>query len=110
MSDLPRDPWQNVKTIHDFPADHVISALQKEIRRGHTENAVLLAQRNLAGAGNAAADAVVRTSPGQTLPTDRLGLEVAPDRIVGTLSVESTPGDGATFSFTLPGRMPIPPG
>ena len=43
MSDLPRDPWQNVKTIHDFPADHVISALQKEIRRGNTENAALLA-------------------------------------------------------------------
>lgn len=43
MTDLPRDPWQNVTTIHGFPADHVISALQKEIRRGHTENAALLA-------------------------------------------------------------------
>lgn len=43
MSDLPRDPWQNVTTLHGFPADHVISALQKEIRRGHTENAALLA-------------------------------------------------------------------
>ena len=38
-----RDPWVNVRTYHDFPADQVISALQKEIRRGHTENAALLA-------------------------------------------------------------------
>jgi replication-associated recombination protein RarA len=37
------DPWQKVRTRHDFPADEVISALQKEIRRGNTENAALLA-------------------------------------------------------------------
>ena len=43
MSHLDRDPWVNVKTYHDFQADHVISALQKEIRRGNTENAALLA-------------------------------------------------------------------
>lgn len=43
MSNLPRDPWQDVTTIHGFPADHVISALQKEIRRGNIENAALLA-------------------------------------------------------------------
>ncbi|WP_420629444.1 AAA family ATPase [Candidatus Leptofilum sp.] len=43
MSNLPRDPWQDVTTIHGFPADHVISALQKEIRRGNSENAALLA-------------------------------------------------------------------
>lgn len=43
MSTLPRDPWANVKTINGFAADHVISALQKEIRRGNTENAALLA-------------------------------------------------------------------
>jgi replication-associated recombination protein RarA len=43
MSHLPRDPWVDVKTVHGFAADHVISALQKEIRRGHAENAVLLA-------------------------------------------------------------------
>lgn len=43
MSNLPRDPWQAVTTIHGFKADHVISALQKEIRRGNTENAALLA-------------------------------------------------------------------
>jgi replication-associated recombination protein RarA len=31
-----------VQTHHDYPADQVISAIQKEIRRGNTENAVLL--------------------------------------------------------------------
>ena len=43
MSHLDRDPWVNVKTFNGFQADHVISALQKEIRRGHEENAALLA-------------------------------------------------------------------
>ncbi len=43
MSHLDRDPWVNVKTFNGFQADHVISALQKEIRRGITENAALLA-------------------------------------------------------------------
>lgn len=43
MSHLDRDPWVDVKTFHGLPADHVISALQKEIRRGNTENAALLA-------------------------------------------------------------------
>ncbi|MCA9995813.1 MAG: hypothetical protein KDE56_08720 [Anaerolineales bacterium] len=43
MSLLPPDPWQKVVTANGFKADHVISALQKEIRRGHAENAVLLA-------------------------------------------------------------------
>jgi replication-associated recombination protein RarA len=43
MSDLARDPWVDVKTFNGFQADHVISALQKEIRRGNTENAALLA-------------------------------------------------------------------
>lgn len=38
-----KDPWVDVKTRHGFPADEVISALQKEIRRGNMENAVLLA-------------------------------------------------------------------
>jgi replication-associated recombination protein RarA len=37
------DPWVSVKTRHGLAADQVISALQKEIRRGRTENAVLLA-------------------------------------------------------------------
>ncbi len=43
MSNLPRDPWQQVTTRNGFKADHVISALQKEIRRGNVENATLLA-------------------------------------------------------------------
>lgn len=43
MSHRDRDPWVNVKTFNGFQADHVISALQKEIRRGNTENAALLA-------------------------------------------------------------------
>jgi len=38
-----QDPWVEVKTVHGFQADQVISALQKEIRRGNTENAALLA-------------------------------------------------------------------
>ncbi len=40
---LPFDPWTLVKTVNGFAADEVISALQKEIRRGHAENACLLA-------------------------------------------------------------------
>ena len=43
MVHINRDPWVEVKTYHGFPADHVISALQKEVRRGNTENAALLA-------------------------------------------------------------------
>jgi replication-associated recombination protein RarA len=43
MSHLDRDPWVEVKTFNGFQADHVISALQKEIRRGNAENAALLA-------------------------------------------------------------------
>ena len=35
------------RTLHDLPADEVISALQKEIRRGHTENAAMLAYEML---------------------------------------------------------------
>jgi replication-associated recombination protein RarA len=38
-----RDPWVDVRTYHGFSADHVISALQKEIRRGHAENAARVA-------------------------------------------------------------------
>jgi replication-associated recombination protein RarA len=38
-----RDPWVDVKTRHGLAADEVISALQKEIRRGQVENAALLA-------------------------------------------------------------------
>ena len=43
MVNLPRDPWQTVKTYHGLKADLVISALQKEIRRGNSDNAALLA-------------------------------------------------------------------
>lgn len=39
----PADPWQRTTTEHGFAADEVISALQKCIRRGMTDNAVLLA-------------------------------------------------------------------
>jgi replication-associated recombination protein RarA len=37
------DPWTSVTTAHGHPADEVISALQKAIRRGELEQAVLLA-------------------------------------------------------------------
>ncbi|MBO4392784.1 MAG: hypothetical protein J5800_00420 [Spirochaetales bacterium] len=43
----PYDPWQKVKTIHGANADEVISTLQKEIRRGHEENAVIMAYEML---------------------------------------------------------------
>jgi len=43
MTTTMRDPWVDVKTANGFSADHVISALQKEIRRGNSENAVILA-------------------------------------------------------------------
>ena len=44
---MTNDPWVNVVTRHGFAADEVISALQKEIRRGNCENAVLLAYEML---------------------------------------------------------------
>jgi replication-associated recombination protein RarA len=37
------DPWTQTQTRNGLSADEVISALQKEIRRGNTENAALLA-------------------------------------------------------------------
>lgn len=43
MASDSRDPWVDVTTYNGFAADQVISALQKEIRRGQTENAALLA-------------------------------------------------------------------
>ena len=48
MTTEERDVWANISTKHDLAADEVISALQKEIRRGHTENAALLAYELLA--------------------------------------------------------------
>jgi len=41
--DVSLDPWVNVTTSSGLQADEVISALQKEIRRGEVENAVKLA-------------------------------------------------------------------
>ena len=41
------DPWTRVRTVHDLPADEIISSTQKEIRRGNTENAALLAYEML---------------------------------------------------------------
>jgi len=41
--------------------------------RAPSPSAVLLAQQNLAGVGNAAPDAAVRTAPGLTLPANTLG-------------------------------------
>jgi len=38
----PPDPWQRTLTEHGFPADEVISALQKSLRRGLLDNALLL--------------------------------------------------------------------
>ena len=47
MADEEHDPWISLRTRHDMAADEVISALQKEIRRGHTENAAFLAYEML---------------------------------------------------------------
>lgn len=47
MTAEAHDVWVGVRTRHDLAADEVISALQKEIRRGHTENAALLAYEML---------------------------------------------------------------
>lgn len=38
----PADPWQRTTTEHGFSADEVISALQKSLRRGLLDNALLL--------------------------------------------------------------------
>jgi replication-associated recombination protein RarA len=39
----PPDPWQRTTTEHGFAADEVISAFQKCMRRGLTDNVLLLA-------------------------------------------------------------------
>lgn len=39
----PPDPWQRTTTENGFAADEVISALQKSLRRGLLDNALLLA-------------------------------------------------------------------
>jgi replication-associated recombination protein RarA len=43
MAHSKHDPWVDVVTNSGLKADQVISALQKEIRRGNVENACLLA-------------------------------------------------------------------
>lgn len=48
MTSQEQDVWANRQTKHGLAADEVISALQKEIRRGHTENAAQLAYEMLA--------------------------------------------------------------
>ena len=40
--ETPPDPWQRTTTAHGFPADEVISALQKCLRRSMLDNALLL--------------------------------------------------------------------
>lgn len=47
MADYPYDYWQKCQTISGLPADLVISALQKEIRRNNSENAAFLAYEML---------------------------------------------------------------
>ena len=47
MASESSDPWVHVRTRHGLPGDQVISALQKEIRRGRAENAALLAYEML---------------------------------------------------------------
>jgi replication-associated recombination protein RarA len=42
-SDYDSHAWRRVQTAHGFSADEVISALQKFIRRGHLEDAALIA-------------------------------------------------------------------
>jgi replication-associated recombination protein RarA len=43
LPNVQDDPWAGVQTVHDFAADELVSALQKSIRRGLVENAVLVA-------------------------------------------------------------------
>ena len=39
----PYDPWANTKSINGYDCDLLVAALQKEIRRGHEENACAVA-------------------------------------------------------------------
>jgi len=39
-----QDPWTKVISTHGFPADELIAALQKSLRRGLLENALLVAR------------------------------------------------------------------
>jgi replication-associated recombination protein RarA len=43
LPNLQEDPWTRVQTVHGFAADELFSVLQKSIRRGMVENAVIVA-------------------------------------------------------------------
>jgi replication-associated recombination protein RarA len=43
LPNVQDDPWARVQTVHGIAADELVSALQKSIRRGLVENAVLVA-------------------------------------------------------------------
>ncbi|MEZ4734707.1 MAG: hypothetical protein R3E79_47045 [Caldilineaceae bacterium] len=47
MTNIKRRRWSEVQTVHGLPGDQIASALQKEIRRGHAENAALIAYEML---------------------------------------------------------------
>jgi replication-associated recombination protein RarA len=43
LPNLQGDPWTRAQTVHGFAADELYSVLQKSIRRGQVENAVIVA-------------------------------------------------------------------
>jgi replication-associated recombination protein RarA len=43
LPNLQEDPWTRVQTVHGFAADELVSVLQKSIRRGMIENAIIVA-------------------------------------------------------------------
>src|SRR5215211_2578896 len=43
LPNIQEDPWTRVQTAHGFAADELVSVLQKSIRRGMVENAVIVA-------------------------------------------------------------------
>jgi hypothetical protein len=53
--------WVGARTLHDLAADEVISALQKEIRRGHVENAAFLAYEMLVTSEEIDAPVLIQT-------------------------------------------------
>jgi replication-associated recombination protein RarA len=59
VPNIDEDPWAGVPTARGFMADELISALQKSIRRGLVENAVLVAYE-LFASGEAFEDQVWR--------------------------------------------------
>src|SRR5215211_5978729 len=43
LPNIQEDPWTREQTVHGFAADELFSVLQKSIRRGMVENAVVVA-------------------------------------------------------------------